>query len=52
VPYSTKVGHDGQNHLVEIPNLAVARCANCGEMVLDDAANLRVSEEFRRMSGI
>ena len=52
VPYATNVEHDGRAYLVEIPDLAVARCENCGEIVLDDAANRRISEQFRLQAGL
>ncbi len=51
VAYSTEVDHDGATYTVTLPQLQVARCAHCGEMVLDDAANRHISDALRRQLG-
>ena len=52
VSYATNVEHDGRVYCVEVPNLTVTRCEKCGEMVLDDAANQRISSLFRQQAGL
>ena len=38
VPYATNIEHDGRTYRVEIPDLAVPRCAHCQALSLDDEA--------------
>ncbi|HEV7222837.1 MAG TPA: type II TA system antitoxin MqsA family protein [Pirellulales bacterium] len=52
VGYSAEMEHDGRIYLVSVPALRAPRCANCGEIVLDDAANRQISESFRRQLGL
>ncbi len=52
VDYSTTIEHDGRAYEVSVPELPVARCQNCGEIVLDDDANRRISETFRAQLGL
>lgn len=47
IPYTTEVEHDGRTYAIDIPALNVLRCANCGAIVLDDAANEAISNAFR-----
>jgi putative zinc finger/helix-turn-helix YgiT family protein len=44
VDYSVNIEHDGRVMEVGIPQLPVMRCEACGEIVLDDDANIRVSD--------
>lgn len=52
IPYIVQVDNDGQKYDVTIPDLEVARCANCGNIVLHDAANRRITTAFRRVAGL
>jgi DNA-binding transcriptional regulator YiaG len=52
VPYSVDVRHDWDVHHVTIPDLVVPKCENCGELILDDLANERISHEFRETAGL
>lgn len=51
-PYSVELEHDGRSYSVSIPDLEAPRCKECGEVVLDDAANQRISDAFRRQLGL
>ena len=50
--YSAELDHDGRTHLVTVRQFAVARCERCGAVVLDDAANCRLSEALRAAAGL
>ena len=50
--YSAELDHDGRTHLVTVRQFAVARCERCGAVVLDDAANRRLSEALRAAAGL
>jgi putative zinc finger/helix-turn-helix YgiT family protein len=52
IPYTTEVQHDGRTYSVQLPALEVLRCSECGAIVLDDAANARISEAFRYEAGL
>lgn len=52
IEYTTPVEHDGRKYIVTIPDLVVARCKRCGEIILDDHANQRISESFRLQAGL
>jgi putative zinc finger/helix-turn-helix YgiT family protein len=52
VPYSVEVGHDGRTYQVSIADLEVPKCTHCGRLVFDDAANARVTREFRAQAGL
>ena len=52
VDYSTVVEHEGRVDEVCMPQLRLARCAACGELVLDDEANARISDTLRRQLGL
>ena len=47
IDYSVTIEHDGLAYDVRVPQLAVARCETCGDIVLDDEANEHVSDVFR-----
>lgn len=49
VDYSTTIEQDGRTYEVAVPQLPVARCETCGDIVLDDEANERISETFRAL---
>jgi hypothetical protein len=46
-PYTTNAERDGRSYTVSIPDLAVLRCENCGNVVLPDAADDRIAEALR-----
>jgi putative zinc finger/helix-turn-helix YgiT family protein len=48
IPYSVEAQHDGRLYLVTVSDLEVARCQRCGEIVMIDAANGRITEELRK----
>jgi len=51
-PFSAIVEHDGIKYQIEIPELSVPRCTECGEGVLDDVANRKISERLRELAGL
>jgi len=52
VPYTVQVDNDGRKYDVTIPDLEAPRCANCGNIVLHDAANWRITAAFRKVAGL
>lgn len=52
VDYSTSIEHDAQTYEIGVADLGVFRCQACGEMVLDDEANVRISEAIRAKLGL
>jgi putative zinc finger/helix-turn-helix YgiT family protein len=50
--YKSEVAHDGRTYAVDVKDLEVLQCVRCGEMVLDDAANRRVSDALREKVGL
>lgn len=52
VAYEATVLHDGQEHSLSFADLDVLRCAACGNLILDDAANGRVSDALRAKVGL
>ena len=50
--YRTVIEHDGRSYPVEVPGLDVVACAKCGAVVLDDAANQRISDALRAAVGL
>ena len=52
IDYTTTIEHDGRAYEVVVPQLCLARCTACGETVLDDEANARISDTFRRQLGL
>ena len=51
-PYSLEIEYEGRILAIHIPDLETPRCEHCGEPVLDDAANLRISREIRLQLGL
>ena len=51
MPYRCQRTHDGSVVIVEVPNLAVPRCSNCGEVVFDYAADEQIRAAFRTQVG-
>lgn len=52
IPYQAEIEHDGRTYLVTLPDLAVLRCQHCSAIVLDDAANEKISQAFRQEVGL
>jgi putative zinc finger/helix-turn-helix YgiT family protein len=52
IRYSIDMEHDGRTYSVTVDDLAAPRCERCGEVVLDDAANHRISDAFRQQIGL
>jgi hypothetical protein len=51
MPYSCKRTLGNHVVTVEVPNLAVPRCSNCGELVFDYAADEQIRAAFRTQFG-
>lgn len=47
VSYRCDMTHDGQLHTVEVPQLSVPRCGNCGELVFNDDAEAQIRRALR-----
>jgi putative zinc finger/helix-turn-helix YgiT family protein len=50
--YQREVEHDGRRYAIAVDQLMVLQCGNCGEIVLDDAANRRISAALRAAAGL
>lgn len=50
--YSAELDHDGRTHQITVRQFPVMRCERCGAIVLDDAANRRLSEALRAAAGL
>ncbi len=50
--YSADLEHDGRKYSVTVSGLQAARCDNCGTIMLDDAANRRLSDALRAEVGL
>ena len=50
--YEREVEHDGRKYTVTLSNFPVLQCSNCGELVLDDEANQRISDALRAKVGL
>lgn len=51
MPYRCQRTFGGRVVTVEVPNLAVPRCSNCGEVVFDYAADEQVRVAFLTQFG-
>ena len=51
-PYRAEMEHDGRVHTIDIPELLSPKCKNCGELLLDDAANQRITDALRERVGL
>lgn len=52
VPYSVACSYDGRTYTVEIPNFAVPRCPNCGDMIFDSPATRSIDQALRDQIGL
>ncbi len=50
--YVAELEHDGRKYRVTLADLQVARCDNCGTIMLDDSANRRLSDALRTAAGL
>lgn len=50
--YTMKGEHDGRDYDVTVRNLTALKCSDCGTLVLDDAADDRLSEALRAEIGL
>jgi putative zinc finger/helix-turn-helix YgiT family protein len=50
--YERELEHDGRKYAVALKEFEVLQCQNCGALVLDDAADDRLSEALRRAAGL
>jgi putative zinc finger/helix-turn-helix YgiT family protein len=50
--YSTQLDHDGKTYEVVVKDFEVLRCANCGEIEIQDRSNDRLEEAFRLEVGL
>lgn len=51
MPYRCQRTHNGRAVTVEVPDLAVPRCSNCGEVVFDYAADEQIRTAFLAQFG-
>src|SRR5579872_333041 len=47
IPYQCQRLHNGRTVTVSIPQLAVPRCANCGQLVFDYVAEEQINQAVR-----
>lgn len=47
-PYKSTITYDGQLHDVELRDLALPTCANCGDIVFDNEAAHQIDQAFRQ----
>ncbi len=50
--YETDLDHDGRNYPLTMINFRVARCENCGNIILDDQANRELIDALRVAAGL
>src|SRR5690349_19485098 len=50
--YTAELDHDGRKYPISLINFQVARCEKCGSIILDDAANRRLSDALRSTVGL
>lgn len=51
MPYSCQRTHNGRAVTVDVPNLVVPRCSNCGEVVFDYSADEQIRAALRTRFG-
>ena len=50
--YSADLEHDGRTYCVTLTDMQAARCDNCGTIMLDAAADRRLSDALRSEAGL
>ena len=51
-PYKTTIKYEGRPYDVEIPDLELPKCCNCGEVVFDNHAGHQIDRAFRQQLGL
>ena len=52
IAYTTRIEHDARTYEVSLPDLDVFQCENCGDMILDDLANQRITQALREQANL
>lgn len=52
VSYSVQFDNDGRKYDVDIADLVAPRCEKCGNIILHEEANIRITAEFRKVAGL
>src|SRR5208283_1742546 len=52
IPYRVKIKHDNQLHSIEIPQLLIPRCKECGELLFDNEADEQICQALRAHLGL
>jgi putative zinc finger/helix-turn-helix YgiT family protein len=52
IHYAVRLQHDGREYDIDIPDLKVRRCGNCGAVTLNDEADERISQALRHAAGL
>jgi putative zinc finger/helix-turn-helix YgiT family protein len=50
-PYEMTVDHDGRTYHLSLPSLTFLKCATCGNRILHDEADDRLSDALREAAG-
>ena len=51
-PYETTIEHDGRGYTISISDLSLLKCEACGNRILTDEADDRVSSALRTAAGL
>ena len=51
-PYTTTINYDGGAYQVEVPDLKLPTCANCGEVVFDNHVGHQINLALRQQLGL
>lgn len=51
-PYKSIIKYDGRECQVDIPNLGLPTCSNCGEVVFDNHAGQQIDRALRQLLGL
>lgn len=51
-PYTVRYAHDGRKYDIQVPDLSAPKCSNCGTVVFDFEAEIRLDTEFRKSLGL
>jgi putative zinc finger/helix-turn-helix YgiT family protein len=52
VDYKVELSHDGRSYTLTLPGLHVLRCQQCGAIVLDDEADIKITNALREAAGL